>query len=448
MTRPVHRVAPATDSPIRQDGLRAHNLILTFRQIAGSRRAPISRSELSTATGLTRPTISRIVDELLAAGLIVEAAPARSGNSGRPRVGLSLARTGPAGLGLDIRAGALSACVVDLSGTVRHLDFLPHPTVPPPVPPASVPRASVARASVSPPSGPSPSGLSVSGSPLGSSLGSPVGSPVGTLRALAGMAERAIAAAAAEDLTVVGATLAVPGPVERETLVRFAPALGWRDVDAGAVLGELIAAPVSVGNDAALATLGELYAGPPELRDFVCVSGEFDIGAGIVLDGAPQRGSRGYLGHVTVAAGGRSCACGATGCLQGYAGLREILIAAGGDDTGAAPAVAIDELVTAGAPRVIQALDRAGTALGVALSALLNLAEVDTVLLGGGYSLLASWLTEGIEREIRSRVLTARWSPVQVRPAPLGPDAAAIGAALHAVDRVRRDPNRWLARTR
>jgi predicted NBD/HSP70 family sugar kinase len=84
----------------------------------------------------------------------------------------------------------------------------------------------------------------------------------------------------------------------------------------------------------------------------------------------------------------------------------------------------------------------------VAVSALLNLVEVDTVLLGGGYSLLASWLTEGIEREIRERVLTAGWAPVEVRPAPLGPDAAVIGAALSAIDQVRRDPNGWLAAAR
>jgi hypothetical protein len=59
--------------------------------------------------------------------------------------------------------------------------------------------------------------------------------------------------------------------------------------------------------------------------------------------------------------------------------------------------------------------------------------------------LLASWLSDGIDRELRGRVLTAGWAPVEVRPAPLGPDAAVIGAALSAVDRVRRDPNGWLA---
>ena len=414
MTRPVHRVAPTTDTPVRQDSLRAHNLTLVFQQIVGARRAPISRSELAATTGLTRPTISRIVDELLSGGLIVEAGPARSGNSGRPRVGLSLARTGPAGLGLDIRADTLSACVVDLTGAVRDLSFAARP--------------------------------------------GPSAGPEETLNSLAAMAGQAIQAAAAENLTVVGVTLAVPGPVQDGTLVRLAPALGWRGVDAGAALAAQLGSagiPVLVDNDAVLAALGELYASDQELRNFVCVSGEFDIGAGIVLGGVPLRGARGWggaLGHVLVDSNGPACACGATGCLQVVAGLREILAAVPGHETSAAshqpPAVAIDALVSADSPQILAALDRAGTALGIALSALVNLVDVDTVLLGGGYSLLSSWITDGIERELRRRVLTAAWAPVQVRPAPLGPDAAVIGAALSAVDQVRRDPNGWMGRPR
>jgi predicted NBD/HSP70 family sugar kinase len=111
-----------------------------------------------------------------------------------------------------------------------------------------------------------------------------------------------------------------------------------------------------------------------------------------------------------------------------------------------APAVAIDELVSAGSPEIIASLESAGRALGVAIAALVNIVDVDTVLLGGSYSLLASWLTNGIAEELNRRVLTAGWAPIEVRPATLGPDAAVIGAALSAVDKVRRDPNSWLAR--
>ncbi|BEL04811.1 ROK family transcriptional regulator [Actinoplanes sichuanensis] len=421
MTRPVHRVAPSSDGPIRQDGLRAHNLVLTFRQIAAARDTPISRSELAVATGLTRPTITRIVDELLAAELIVEAGPSRSGSSGRPRVGLSLARTGPAGLGLDIRADTLSACVVDLTGTVRHLEFT---------------RRAATR-----------EGETQQAAGAGREAGARPGEgPQAVLAGLAEMAHRAIRAAAAENLTVVGATLAVPGPVQDEAVVRLAPTLGWRNVAAGAALTDALGLPAYVGNDARLAALAEWYAAGQELRDFICVSGEFDIGAGLVLDGRQLDGWAGELGHLMVRSDGPPCVCGATGCLQGYAGLAAILGGAVPRETGVSPAVAVDALVSAGDPRILKALDEAATALGVAIAGLVNLVRVDTVLLGGGYSLLASWLIDGIDRELRGRVLSTAWSPVEVRPAPLGPDAAVIGAALSSVDRVRHDPNGWLAR--
>ena len=96
------------------------------------------------------------------------------------------------------------------------------------------------------------------------------------------------------------------------------------------------------------------------------------------------------------------------------------------------------------AEAVLAALERAGTALGVAISVMINIVEVDTVLLDGSYALLAAWLTDHIEAEIRRRVLTSRWVPIEVRAAPIGPDSAVIGAALVAIDAVRQDPVSWL----
>ena len=412
MTVQVRRGDPGqpAESPVRQGSLRLHNLALTFRQIVAAAGVPVSRIELSTSTGLTRPTISRIVEELLAGGLIVEAGPAHSGGSGRPRVGLVLSRRGPAGLGLDVRGGSLAACVVDLTGAVRQLCFTD--TVRPDADPTEV------------------------------------------LAGLAEMAGTAIRAAAAEDLTVVGATVAVPGPVQQHSLVRFAPALGWRDVDAGALLRAAIGVPdlpVVVDNEAMLAALGELYASHEDLRDFICVAGELGLGAGIVLGGRLLRGARGWsgeLGHVTVAADGPPCRCGANGCLQGYASIEAILAAAGQPPAQGTPVAGIVALADAGSPAVLAALDRAGTALGTALASTINVLDVGVVLLGGSYSLLASWLSSNIVAQLHRRVLSAAWAPVEVRPAQLGPDAAVIGAALTAIDEVRHNPGTWLGRTR
>ena len=65
-------------------------------------RAPGSRQR----TGLTRGTVSSLVEELLAAGLVAELAAAR-GATGRPASPLQLNRSGPGGLGVEIGVDAV-----------------------------------------------------------------------------------------------------------------------------------------------------------------------------------------------------------------------------------------------------------------------------------------------------------------------------------------------------
>ena len=266
---------------------------------------------------------------------------------------------------------------------------------------------------------------------------------------LARMADTAIDAVATESLAVVNATLAVPGPVDAG-VVRSAPALGWRNIDAGALLRgftQHLDLPIAVDNEANLAALGELYASDNSLDSFVYVSGGLDIGAGIVLDGQFMRGARGWsgeLGHVTVHPDGKPCPCGSRGCLHTYASLEAIL---SGDPVpnGMSPDAAVAARADAERPVTLVALATAGTALGIALSDMLNVLDMDTVLLGGSFSILSSWLTADVKTEIDQRVLTAAWAPVTVRPALLGPDAAAIGAALTSIDQIRQHPVAWLS---
>ena len=374
--------------------MRAHNLALVLQTVANS-ADPISRASVAGATGLTRATVSALVDDLVSGGLLTELAPPPRTGAGRPAVGLALAPGGPAGLGLEINVDYLAACVVDLTGAVRHR-LVEHADQ----------------------------------------------RPAGAAAALAGLgrlAQRAQDLADADGLAVAGAALAVPGLVTASGLVRVAPNLGWQDVD---VLAQLRATPaladlpITVDNEAnlaALGALGELRAegGTPS---FVYVSGEIGIGAGIVLDGVLYRGARGWsgeIGHLTVHPDGRPCRCGADGCLEQYAGLEAILREAG-----------VTSVEQIRAP-----LTSASTALGIALAAVVNLLDVQTIVLGGIYPPLLPWLRDGIEAELGRRVLTADLAPVRLRAATLGPDAAMRGAAELVIRSVQEDPAAYLGRS-
>jgi predicted NBD/HSP70 family sugar kinase len=363
----------ASSAPVRQSSVRAHNLALVLQTVANRADRP-SRAAIAALTGLTRATVSALVDDLIAGGLLVELEPPPRTGAGRPAAGLALSPDGPAGLGLEINVDYLAACVVDLTGAVRHrvvrrLDRAP------------------------------------------------------SLADLGLLAGEAATAAATDGITLAGAALAVPGLVTAEGVVRVAPNLGWQDVDVPARLREtpaLAGLPIAVDNEANLAALGELREEGDD-PTFLYVSGEVGIGAGIVLDGVLYRGRRGWsgeIGHITVYPDGRPCRCGANGCLEQYAGQ---------DQVAADPALA-------------------ASALGIALSAVVNLLDIGVIVLGGAYAPVFDQLRDGIEAELRRRVLTADLSPVTLRPAVLGADAAMRGAADAVVREVRENPAAWLSR--
>jgi predicted NBD/HSP70 family sugar kinase len=370
----------------------------------------VSRAQIAALTGLTRATASTLVEALLTGGLVREIALPPTERSGRPAVGLKLAPGGPGGLGLEINVDYLAATVVDLTGAVVVHEV----------------RAGDQR----------------------------LLTPAQALRRTASVGAAALAAAQRKGVQVAGTALALPGLVHDGRLLR-APNLGWQDVDVHRLLTRdrrLSAFPLSLDNEANFAALGEVSA---TARTFVHVSGEIGIGAGIVLDGELYRGSRGWsgeIGHVTVDASGPECHCGATGCLEVYAGLEAILRAAGIDEHGlvgqepgvGGQGVALAERASHGDPALLAALDAAARALGTVLAGVLNVLDISTVLLGGSYAPLAPWLLPTVGHELARRVLWSAWEPPSVRTARHGPEAAALGAARSVVTAVMSEPERWL----
>ncbi len=380
-----------------------------LRTVCGAGRPP-SRADVAVATGMTRATASRLVDELVAGGLLDEAGRAPRPTRGRPATPLL-----PGGrlvaLGLQVDAGLLAARVVDLRGRVvaERLE---------------------------------------EGDWVGSEPG-PTLDRVGALGA-------AVLAELPADARPVGAGLALPGivDVDRGVLLR-APNLGWHDVrPADALAAHLPAGldPVP-GNEADLAarTVAEAAPGRPGAhRDFLYVSGQIGIGGAVVLGGRVMGGSAGWageVGHVCVDPGGPPCRCGSTGCLERYAGRHAVLAAAG-----LPPGASSEELLTraaAGDGRALAALAGARRALAVALAGVVNVLDVPAVVLGGFLGRLAGGpapgLADGLAGDLAARVLSARWRPPRIEVSATDPAPAARGAALRAFAGVLADPAHWLA---
>ena len=381
----------------RQHTLRERNLELVARAVYEVPE-PLSRAGVAAATGLARATVSTLVDQLVAAGLVRELPAVTGGRAGRPAVPLVPAPRSVVGLGLEVNVDYLGARVLDLTGDVVTEQVVP-----------------------------------------GSFHDS---DPTAVLGRLGELARKVSDGVAAEGMTVAGARLALPGLVDPRTgLLEVAPNLGWSSLEPVPLLG-LGDLDVRVANEAKLAALAELAGGSDAAApdSFIFVSGDVGIGAAIVVDRElflGERGWNGEIGHVVVDPAGPRCSCGAFGCLEQYAGKEAMTRAAG-----LPPDAPLDSLLA----HLAQggALTDAGRALGSALADFVNLFDVGTIVLGGAYTELLPWLRADVEAVLDDRVLAAPFVDLQVRAAQAGPQAALTGGAREVLRAVLADPAAWV----
>ncbi|HWL84204.1 MAG TPA: ROK family transcriptional regulator [Polyangiaceae bacterium] len=394
--------------------MREHNLAVVLGEVI--RQQPVTRARLAEVTGFTKTTVSNLLAVLADAGLVRDGGLVHEGERGRPGVAVSIDGNGAAGLGLEINVDYLAACILDLGRQIRYRHVV--------------------------------------------AIDNRGRAPKAVIGALGRLAREAIASAEAQKLAVAGAVVALPGLVDRERgFLRRAPNLGWTDVPTGDLLRAGLPAlrlPIEHDNEANLAALGELWFGAGRtLGDFVHVSGEIGIGAGIVVDGRIFRGAHGFageLGHVVVEPDGANCGCGGRGCLEQTAGQEAILRAAGLSQvtvtSAASPDGSMSALVArleAGDAKALAAVKRAGKALGSTLTAVVNLLDPDTIVLGGIFSPLARWAQPAVEKALaKGGSGTLHGAVPRLVVSNLAGGAAVLGAAGLVIERVTADPSLML----
>lgn len=390
------------DSGATNQSLRAHNLSLALRHILANPGA-INRAGIAAQTGISRATMSRLVDELIASSLVEESEDKLStGQRGRPTSVLSPTSGKVIALGLQVNVSALGAYLVDLSGTVLAHEY-------------------------------------VSGDFSGAD-------PTSTLRKLARIARRVLREGSSAGALFLGSSLALPGLFSADTLT-IAPNLGWRNIPRRELLRPLHDLDVTlVANEADLAAYAVAYPRPgvPEGPDsFIYVSGEVGIGGGLIVNHQPLSGAHGWsgeIGHICVEPEGAICSCGARGCLETVAGLKALGHAAGLGDNASTREI----LQHAGhSSRAQDAMTHAGHALGQALSAVVNTVDISQVYLGGLVAEIAPYLLPSLHEELATRVLQAPWQTPQIDILPHSEDLSLRGGAHRVLELTVDDPIHW-----
>src|ERR671933_820516 len=361
----------------------------------------ISRAEIARRTGLSRSTVSSLVADLQADGLVVERAEpghAYGAQGGRPPILLSFDASAGAAVGIDFGHSHLRVAVSDLAGAI----------------------------------------LAEREEPLDTDHEAREG-----LDAAAELVQEALNDAGVERERVIGAGMGLPGPIQQDGVVGSSAILpGWIGVAAGAEMRARLDLPVMVDNDANLGALAEAAFGAGrDAGDLIYIKVSSGIGAGLILNGRLYRGSAGLageLGHVLVDPEGLVCRCGNRGCLETLAAtgaLVELLRRSHGETVTVAGMLELARQGDLGCRRVIA---DAGRAIGQAVSVLLNVLNPELLVVGGDLAAAGDLLLDGVRESIARAALPSAAEAAGVVAGVLGDRAQVLGAIALVVSEADR----------
>lgn len=387
---------------------------------------PIARVEIARRTGLSRTTVSTIIDELLRDGLVREGSTQHAAASGGRRA-ILVHFNASAGvmLGVDMGRSHLTIVLCDLAANI------------------------LARRS----------------GPFDVDRGPQICLPwlIAELRAL--LTEQRVPWS-----QVVGVGVGMPGPMDASLQRTVKPPRmpGWDGVDVRSILARELGVPIYLDNDANLGALGESRFGAGVgVPDLTYVKVGTGIGGGLVMAGSVYRGSvgsAGEIGHVTVDPDGPLCDCGNRGCLEALVGAHMItrdaaegisLHACAGEQAARAATdpepqalsahveADVADVVTAaqgGDAAAAAALAHAGELVGVVLAGLVNLINPSLILVGGSVARAGDILLDPIRRTITARSFSVASAHIIVRAGALGDNATALGGVAMVMDAAFRIP--------
>lgn len=361
----------------------------------------VSRAELAKRTGLSRATMSILVDEFLHLGIIRERGSASS-TGGRPAILLEFQPDAAFALGACMYDDAWGIAVTRLDGSIHERISIPIDSTRPEIVVENLKQ--------------------------------------GVTELLSRVDTRRL-------LPAIG--IGSRGLVDIASgIIISASEVGWFDIPIRQMIQDALQMNTFIVNRSKVGVLGELWHEAPNgLKDLIYISIGSGIAAGIVIDEKLYVGansSSGEVGHITIWPNGPTCTCGNRGCLHKFASgtemlnrIRELLRSESSElwhqMIGNNPERITPEMLlkaaAQGEPLATQVLAEASEALGIAIASLINLFNPELIVLGGTVGDQAQMMLPAILSEVQKRASTYPHSAVKIRVSTLGVNAGIIGAA-------------------
>jgi N-acetylglucosamine repressor len=363
----------------------------------------VSRTDLARRSTLTKPTVSAIVEDLIATGIVHEVGYDHTvGVGGRRARLLEFNDNSAAYLGVRFGVSTTSVGVADARGELRAVRDVP--TV--------------------------------------------VGDPELSVSHAMDLVDDVLAEAKLprDRLEAVGVT--IPGLVAQSTgIVELAPNLEWKNAPLRALVQRSLDLPVVVLNVTNSGALAEGRAGAAKgVRSYVWLYVGTGIGAGIVIDGRVfygQKGFSGEIGHCPLVLDGPECSCGLRGCLE--AAASGWAIARAGErvrESGAATllrehqgpldAEAVADAARRGDAEAQRIFRDVGNYLGMGISTLINLLDPEMIVLAGGVMAASDYILEHARESAAKHTL--RGKDVRIVTSTLGDQGSLLGSVVAAME--------------
>jgi predicted NBD/HSP70 family sugar kinase len=353
------------------------------------KEAPLSRARISERTGLNKATVSSLVQDLIDSHLVLEIGMGESSGGRKPVMLLFNSSAGYA-VGIDLGVNYIRGILTDLEGIVikeTEIVMKKHPVE------AVMPK-------------------------------------------LFRVIEDLIGAAPDCPYGIVGIGIGVPGIVDDQGTVLFAPNLEWDHVRLQQMVSDRFALPVTIDNEANAGAQGEQkYGAGRSIAHQIYVSVGIGIGTGIILNKELYKGASGFsgeLGHLSIELNGKPCRCGNRGCWELYASENALLEQAA--SLGYEDLESLLRAAEAGCTEVLALLDTIAEYLGAGIANIVNVFNPDVVIIGNRMSLAGPWIGDKLRETVAKRTLSYHRSGLRILFAELQEQSAVRGAASYAIE--------------
>ncbi|MBQ1841853.1 MAG: ROK family transcriptional regulator [Bacteroidales bacterium] len=216
----------------------------------------------------------------------------------------------------------------------------------------------------------------------------------------------------------------------------------------GGILEESLDIPVLIENDSRAMTYGEFLAGAAKKdKNFLFVNISWGLGMGMILDGRLFYGKSGFsgeIGHFPLLDNDVICRCGKVGCFEtgasGSALNRMVLNELKNGRSSSLSSkfhrgekITINDIYEAVKEEDVLAIEKVqevGTVLGRGIAGLINVFNPDLVVIGGKMAVAGDYLMLPVRSSVKKYAQNFVAKDTYIRFSKLGTEAAPVGAAL------------------